>query len=157
QVAAFSRLTGDEAKLTECRRRFKEVFVPKQMATDGSFPAELARTKPYGYSIFQLDNMVELCQLLATPQDDLWKFELSDGRGIRKAMGFLDPFLADKSKWPHAHDVQAWDGWPSRQPCLLFAGLAFSEPKYLDLWKKLSPDPADEEVQRNVALTQPVL
>jgi hypothetical protein len=101
--------------------------------------------------------MVELCQLLSTPDDDLWKFELPDGRGIRKAVEFLYPFLADKSKWPRAHDVQAWDGWPSRQPSLLFAGIAFNEPKYLDLWKKLSPDPADEEVQRNVALTQPVL
>jgi hypothetical protein len=157
QVAAFAHLTGDEAQLAECRRRFKEVFVPKQMAKDGSFPAELARTKPYGYSIFQLDNMVELCQLLSTPQDDLWKFELPDGRGIRQAMAFLYPFLADKSKWPRAHDVQAWHGWPSRQPCLLFAGLAFGEPNYLELWKRLPPDPADDEVQRNVPLTQPVL
>jgi hypothetical protein len=157
QVAAFAHLTGDEAQLAECRRRFKEVFVPKQMAKDGSFPAELARTKPYGYSIFQLDNMVELCQLLSTPQEDLWKFELADGRGIRRAMEFLYPYLADKSKWPRAHDVQAWDGWPARQPCLLFAGLAFGESNYLELWKKLPADPVDEEVQRNVPLTQPVL
>jgi hypothetical protein len=157
QVAAFAHLTGDEAQLAECRRRFKEVFVPKQMAKDGSFPAELARTKPYGYSIFQLDNMVELCQLLSTPQEDLWKFELADGRGIRRAMEFLYPYLADKSKWPRAHDVQAWDGWPARQPCLLFAGLAFGESNYLALWKKLPADPVDEEVQRNVPLTQPVL
>src|SRR5690606_26149062 len=57
QLAVFARFTGDEASLAECRRRFKEVFVPGQMGDDGSFPLELARTKPYGYSIFQLDNM----------------------------------------------------------------------------------------------------
>ncbi len=156
QVAAFSQLTGDEAKLTECRRRFKKVFVAKQMANDGSFPAELRRTKPYGYSIFQLDNMTTLCQVLSTPQDDLWKFELPDGRGIRKAVEFLYPYLADKSSWPRQPDIQAWDGWPARQPSLLFAGLAFHDQKYLDLWRKLSP-PADAEVKRNVAITQPVL
>jgi hypothetical protein len=157
QVATFARLTGDEAKLAEARRRFKEVFVAKQMATDGSFPAELKRTKPYGYSIFQLDNIATLCQVLSTRDDDLWKFELSDGRGLRKAMEFLYPYLADKSKWPRKPDIQAWEGWPARQPCLLFAGLAFSEQKYLDLWKKLPPDPTNAEVRRNIAITQPLL
>lgn len=157
QVACFSRLTGDETNLGECRRRFKEVFVAKQMAEDGSFPAELRRTKPYGYSIFQLDNMASLCQIASTPEEDLWKFELPDGRGIRKAMAFLYPYLGDKSKWPHKPDVQAWEGWPARQPCLLFAGLAFKESKYLDLWRRLPADPIDPEVKRNIAITQPVL
>lgn len=157
QVAVFARFTGDEPRLTECRRRFKDVFVPEQMAADGSFPAELARTKPYAYSIFQLDNMVTLCQVLSRPDDNLWKFELTDGRGIRKALAFLYPYLADKSKWPRKPDVQAWEAWPSRQPCLIFGGLALGEKPYLDLWQKLPPDPVDPEVQRNIAITQPCL
>jgi hypothetical protein len=157
QIACFARFTGDEARLAECRRQFKEVFVPNQMAADGSFPLELKRTKPYAYSIFQLDNMATLCQVLSTPENDLWTFELPDGRGIRKAMAYLHPFLADKSKWPLKPDVQAWDGWPARQPSLLFAGLALGQQEYLDLWRELPPDPADEEVQRNMAIGQPVL
>jgi Alginate lyase len=157
QIACYARLTGDEAKLAECRRQFKEVFVPNQMAANGSFPQELKRTKPYGYSIFQLDNMATLCQVLSTPKDDLWRFELPDGRGIRKAVQYLYPYLADKSKWPLKPDVQAWEDWPVRQPSLLFAGMAFDEPKYLELWKKLPPDSPNAEVRRNVAITQPVL
>ncbi len=157
QLAVFAEFVGDEEKLAQCRRQFKEVFVGKQMAPDGSFPAELARTKPYGYSIFQLDNMVTLCQVLSTSDDDLWKFETADGRGIRKGVEFLYPFLVDKSKWPKKPDIQAWDGWPARQPHLLFAGLAFNEPRYLELWKKLPADPENVEVQRNIAITQPVL
>ena len=43
------------------------------------------------------------------------------------------------------------------QPSLLFAGLAFGESNYLDLWRKLPPDPTDAEVKRNIAITQPVL
>ncbi len=127
------------------------------MAADGSFPAELKRTKPYAYSIFQLDNMAALCQVLSTPRDDLWRFELPDGRGLRKATAYLYPYLADKSKWPLKPDVQAWAGWPARQPSLLFAGTAYREPRYLDLWKKLPPDPSDAEVRRNMAITQPLL
>ncbi len=157
QLAVYADFTGDEAKLALCRKQFKEVFVPKQMAPDGGFPLELARTKPYGYSIFQLDNMTLLCQVLSTETDNLWTFELPDGRGIRKAVAYLYPFLADKSSWPLKPDVQAWDGWPARQPALLFAGLTFGEKKYLDLWQKLPADPADPEVQRNIAVTQPIL
>jgi len=157
QVGCFSRLTGDEVRLVECRRRFKEVFVAKQMAADGSFPAELRRTKPYGYSIFQLDNMAALCQIASTPADDLWRFELADGRGMRKAMDFLYPYLADKSKWPHKPDVQAWEGWPVRQPSLLFAGLAYHQESFIALWQQLPPEATDVEVRRNVAITQPIL
>jgi hypothetical protein len=157
QLAVYAQFIGDEAKLAQCRARYKEVFVGKQMAVDGSFPAELKRTKPYGYSIFQLDNMATLCQVLSTPQDDLWTFELPDGRGIRKAMAFLYPFLADKSSWSRKPDVQAWDGWPAREPGLLFTGLVLNEPRYLELWQKLPADPKDPEVQRNIAITQPLL
>jgi hypothetical protein len=157
QLAVFAQFAGDNARVDECRRRFKTVFVPEQMAADGSFPRELTRTKPYGYSIFQLDNMAALCQVLSTPDDNLWAFTLPDGRGMRKAMDFLYPFLADKSKWPHPPDVQAWNDWPSRQPSLLLAGLALGEEKWVDLWKKLTPEISNDEVRRNIAITQPLL
>jgi beta-galactosidase len=157
QMAVFSQFAGDQARVEECRRQFKTVFVPRQMADNGGFPAELARTKPYGYSIFQLDNMAALCQALSRPDDNLWTFSLPDGRGLRKAMDFLYPFLADKSKWPAKPDVQAWNDWPSRQPSLLFAGLAMGNAEWAGLWKKLSPEISNDEVRRNIAITQPLL
>jgi hypothetical protein len=95
--------------------------------------------------------------VLSAPGEDLWSFELPDGRGIRKAVSYLYPYLADKSKWPLKPDIHAWDGWPARQPALLFAGLALGAKPYLDLWQKLPPDPADPEIQRNIAITQPLI
>jgi hypothetical protein len=157
QMAVFSEFAGDEVHVEECRRQYKTVFVPNQMAADGSFPQELRRTKPYGYSIFQLDNMATLCQVLSRPDDNLWTFRLPDGRGIQKAVEFLYPFLEDKSKWPRKPDVQAWNDWPARQPLLLFAGLAFGNSTYIDLWRKLPADSTNEEVRRNIAITQPLL
>jgi Alginate lyase len=159
QVAVFAQFTGDQKDLDASREQFEKVFVPKQMAADGSFQRELARTKPYGYSTFQLGNLVTLCQVLSTPQDNLWQFQLPDGRCIRKAVEFMYPYLADKNKWladGRRQDIQAWDGWPSQQPLLLFAGLAFNDQKYLDLWSKLSAA-TNQEVRRNTAITQPVL
>ncbi len=94
---------------------------------DGSFPLELKRTKPYGYSLFNLDAFAAICQILSTPSDDLWAWTTPDGRGIRRAVAFLYPYIKDKSAWPFAHDVMYFDQWPVRHPSLLFAGLALGE------------------------------
>ncbi|MEI7854712.1 MAG: alginate lyase family protein [Planctomycetota bacterium] len=157
QLAVYADFVNDAEKLKECRRQYKEIFISKQMAADGGFPLELSRTKPYGYSIFQLDNMATLCQVLSTKEDNLWEFKASDNRGISLGLVFLYPYLEDKLKWKLKPDVQAWEGWPARQPALLFAGLALGEQRYLDLWKRLPADPTDAEVQRNIAITQPLL
>lgn len=157
QAACFALLAGDAAALAEYRRDFRERLLPGQAAEDGSFPRELKRTKPYGYSIFNLDAMCGVCQALSTPEDDLWAFQTPDGRSIRKAAAYLYPYLKDKAAWPHAHDVMYWDEWPVRQPSLLLAGLALGEAKYIDLWLRLSPDLKVEEVVRNMPIRQVML
>ena len=157
QLAVFADFASDTERVALSRRRFKETLLPLQLAPDGSFPRELARTKPYGYSVFQLEIVVALCHVLSSEKDDLWRLQLSEGRSVRQAMQFLYPYLADKSKWPYAKDVEHWEGWPTRQSSLLFAGLAYQDQKYLDLWERLAPDPADPEVQRNMPITQPIL
>jgi hypothetical protein len=157
QAAEFARVTGNEKIRAFCRERYKTVLLPVQMAADGSFPLELARTKPYGYSLFNLDAMAGLCQSLSTPQDDLWKFRLPDGRSVQKAVEFLAPFIADKSKWPYPQDVMYWDDWPVRHPSLLFAGLAYGREDWLALWSRLDADPTVDEIVRNFPIRQPVL
>jgi hypothetical protein len=157
QVAEFSRYTGNADLVSFCRKRFASVLVPNQIAPNGSFPLELARTKPYAYSLFNLDAMTAVCQIVSTREDNLWEFETSDGRGIKKAVEYMFPFIADKRGWPLAPDVQYFDQWPVRQPSLLFAGLAFSRAEYLKLWLSLNADPGTEEVVRNFPIRQPVL
>jgi len=156
QVAAFAHLTGDQKLLDYCRERFKTVIVPNQIAADGSFPQELRRTKPYGYSLFNLDAMATICQILSTSADNLWKFE-ADGRGMRRAMDYMVPYTRDKKSWPLKPDVMYDSEWPMRQGSLLFAGLALNRPDYLEVWKKLPADSEVEEVIRNFFIRQPVL
>ncbi len=157
QAAEFARLTGRADVTAFCRGRVKEVLVPQQMASDGSFPLELARTKPYGYSLFNLDAMATACQILSTASDNLWTFELADGRGMRKALAFMTPFIADKTAWPHKPDVMYHDGWPVRHVSLLFGGLALNRPDYIALWRQLDPDPTIDEIIRNHPIRQPLL
>jgi hypothetical protein len=134
------------------------VLLPTQMAPDGSFPLEIARTKPYGYSLFNLDAMATICQILdGRSLDRLWTFELPDGRGMRKALAFMAPYIEDKRRWTHPRDVQYYDEWPMRHPSLLFAGLALDQRQYLALWNTLKADSDVEEVVRNFFIRQPLL
>jgi hypothetical protein len=157
QVAAFAQLTGNSELTAYCTNRYKTVLMPNQEAADGSFPEELRRTKPYGYSLFNLDAFAILTQTLSTKSDSLWKWQLPDGRGMAKAVAYMYPFILDKKKWPLKPDVMYFDQWPVRQPSLLFAGLALDNPEYLELWRKLDGDPTVEEVLRNWPVRQPLL
>ena len=157
QVAEFAHLTGNQELLAYCRGRFKTVLLPNQIAADGSFPQELRRTKPYGYSLFNLEAMAVVCQILSTAEDNLWTFELPDGRGMRKAIAYMAPYIRNKRSWPLKPDVMYDGEWPMRQNSLLFAGLALKRGDYLDLWKSLPADSNVEEVIRNFFIRQPVL
>jgi Alginate lyase len=157
QVSEFARYAGRTELCDFCKTRYKTVLVPSHMAVDGSFPRELGRTKPYGYSLFNLDAMATVCQILSSRSDDLWTFELPDGRGMRKALAFMAPYIADKKTWPHKPDVMYFDEWPVRQPSLLFGGVALDKPDYVAIWRKLNADPTVEEVIRNFFVRQPVL
>lgn len=157
QVAAFAQLTKDQTLINFCRERFKSVIVPNQIAADGSFSEELRRTKPYGYSLFNLEAMATICQLLSNSQDDLFAFQTRDGRGFRRAMEYMAPFIGNKKSWPLKPDVMYDREWPMRQNSLLFAGIAFNRADYLELWKNLPADSNVEEVIRNFFIRQPVL
>jgi hypothetical protein len=157
QVAAFARLTGDQELLAYCRNRFKTVLAPNQIAANGSYPEELRRTKPYGYSLFNLEAMAMVCQILSTPADNLWTFTLADGRGMARVMEYMTPYIREKKSWPLKPDVMYDHEWPMRQNSLLFAGLALRHPDYIELWKKLPADSKVEEVIRNFFIRQPLL
>jgi len=157
QVAEYAKLVGDKKSLDYCRERYKTVLLPNQLGADGTFPLELARTKPYSYSIFNLDVMTMVCQILTDEEENLFSFTLPDGRSIKTGIEFLFPFIADKSKWSYPKDVMYFDVFPNRQPFLFFGAMAFNEEKYLELWKKLNADPQNDEVIRNFPIRQPVL
>ncbi|HVU33811.1 MAG TPA: alginate lyase family protein [Opitutaceae bacterium] len=176
QIACFAHLAGDQGALAAARERFETVLLPRQMAPDGSFPQELRRTKPYGYSIFNLDVMSALAVVCSTPKDDLMTWTLPDGRSLVRGVAWLAPFLADKRLWlktvhrtvlrhgvPYPTnelvqpDVMYWNDWPVRQPSLVFGALAAGREDWLAEWKQLDPEPRVEEIIRNFPIRQPVL
>ena len=157
QVAAFADLVGRTDELQWIRKQFKTVYLAEMMDANGGFPKELARTKPYGYSLFVLDAMAMVAQIASTPDDRLWTFELPDGRGMARGLEFLFPFVQDKSAWPYGEDVLYWDDWPVRHPSLLFGGLNLDRPEYIQTWELLEADPTTPEVIRNLPIRHPLL
>jgi len=157
QVAAFASLTKDTETMNFCRNFYKNTLLPNQMAKDGSFPLELQRTKPYGYSLFNLDAMASICQILSTKEDNLFTYTTKDKQNIALGLQFMEPYIANKSLWPYKKDVMYWDEWPVRQSSLLFGGLALKNDKYLDLWQSLNGDFTNPEVIRNMPVRYPLL
>lgn len=157
QVAMIAHMLGDQETLSFCRDFYKSSLLPDQMALDGSFPLELERTKPYGYSIFVMDAMATLCQILSTEDNNLFTYTTSDGKSIGKGMAFLYPFLKDKDSWPYQQDVSYWEEWPVQQPALLFTAMALGNQHYVELWKQLPESYTHSEVIRNMPVKHPEL
>jgi len=157
QAAIFAKYTGNEEVLDLCTDRYKTILLPDQMGTDGSFPRELSRTKPYGYSLFNLDAMATVCRILSTEEDNLWTYTTPDGKNMQKAFDFLLPFVIDKSAWEYKPDVMYWDEWPVAQPFLFFGAIGLKNETYLEVWKTLDHFPENEEVIRNLPIRNPII
>lgn len=156
QAAVFALFTDNEQIAEFCRFQYKTRLLT-QMDMDGSFPLELARTKPYNYSAFILDNLTSICQLLSTKEDNLWFFETPDHKSYQKALDFLSPYILDKAKWPYPKDVEHFDAFPVRYSFLLFAGYALGKKELIDFFFTLPEKIHDEEALRNLAVRTPAL
>lgn len=157
QAAIFAKYTDNKEVLEFCSNRYKTVLLQDQMERDGSFPRELRRTKPYGYSLFNLDAMATICQILSTDDDNLWIYTTPDGKNIQKGFDFLLPFVTDKSSWRYQTDVMYWDEWPVAQPFLFFGAIGLKNETYIEVWKTLEHFPVNDEVIRNLPVRNPLI
>ena len=156
-VSAMATLLADKKIVQFCSNRFKNVLLPVQMAADGSFPLELKRTKPYGYSLFNLDAMCTISWILSDSTGNLWEYITADDKSLKKGMKFIFPYIMNKSSWPFLKDIYIWDEWPVRQSCLLFAGLAYQNNDYISAFLQLPSISRHPEVVRNLPIRHPVI
>lgn len=157
QVAVFAKLVKDQALVDYCKNRFKTVLLPNQLDKNGSFPLELKRTKPFGYSLFNLDAMVTLAYVLSDESDNLFNYETINQTSLQNAINFMYPFVDDKSKWTYGKDVMYWDQWPIAHPFLLFGAVVYKNENWNRLWERLEHFPENEEVIRNLPVRNPLI
>jgi Alginate lyase len=165
QASAYATLTAstnegpksEAGALAELRHRYKTVTLRAQISGDGTFPHELGSATPFRDSLFNLDMMAAVCLLLSTRFESVWDYQLEDGPGMRSAIAYHFPFMADRTRWPFRADAARFDQLPGRRVSLLFAARAYQRPEYAALWKTLPPDPASPEILRSMPVHQPLL
>jgi len=155
QVAAFAYLAEREDLMEVARQQFKNLL-SEQMAEDGSFPDEMSRTKPYNYTLFNLEGYSVLCQIASNEKENLWKYKCKNG-SLEKSWKYMIPFMKDKSKWIKPPDVQHFDELPIQSPGLLFASVAYNNQSFFNTWKSLDPQRKSEEIIRTYPIWQPIL
>jgi hypothetical protein len=137
QVVSLALFTGQNDLARAILEQVKTRRIDKQIQPDGTQPLELARTKSIGYSVMNLDGFFRLATMGEKIGIDLWHYESSDGRGIRKALDFLASYADPKNKWSYKQIV-------SFKPAALFSLLrrgtiAYDDGKYETLTKKIPP------------------
>jgi hypothetical protein len=165
QVAAYTLFTAPETgapknedrAMTELRHRFRSVTLRTQLSADGMFRNELSTPNPYRNSLFNLDMLACLSQLLSTRFESAWEYELEDGPSMHTALAWHAPFIQDRVKWPYRADDRFFNDLPSRRTALLLGARAFQRPEYASLWKTLRPDPVPPEIARTIPARQPLL
>lgn len=158
QAAACARAnTKDDRALTTLRHQFKSSTIRAQISPDGTFIRELTTPNPYRNSLFNLDMLAGVCELLTTRFETVWDFELQDGPGMHIVVAKHFPFIANRSTWPYKADSAFFTELPLRRPALLFAARAYSRPEYADLWKTLPADTSNPELDRTFPIRQPLL
>jgi hypothetical protein len=99
-----------------------------EMDLDGSFPMELARTRPYHYSFYQLDLLGVVAILLGT-----WNLRVG-GRSMTNAVAHHAPYL-NTSLWPLPPDIGGVH--PVRSFSVLYEGLLTGRLDFVEQYAEL--------------------
>ncbi|MEV5910850.1 alginate lyase family protein [Streptomyces chartreusis] len=101
QLAALAYATGDKdlARRTVLDSRSKRIA--PQIAADGSQPQELARTRSWHYSTFDLVAYTRLAAIGRHVGVNLWAYQGPDGQSLFKAVDYLLPAATGAAAWPH--------------------------------------------------------
>ncbi len=99
ELSEFALFSGkaDLAKATISA--FGQARLNPQMASDGSLPQELARTRSFHYSSWAMQAVYDVATLGECVGVDLWNYQEPDGRSLRKATDFLAAYSGRESDW----------------------------------------------------------
>jgi hypothetical protein len=134
QLASLALYIGqaDVAKTTFAAARDS---IGRQFDPDGKQPRELARTKAWDYSIFNMNAFSYLAAMGAQVGVDLWNYSTADGRSLRQGIDFLVPFATGAKRFPYK---QISEFRPTELYALLRrAAFGLNDQKYNDIARQI--------------------
>jgi hypothetical protein len=147
QLVSFALFVGKNDIAKKQLEGVTKERIAKQIDGDGRQPLELERTKSWNYSTMNIDGFVTLAELGENIGIDLWTFQTKDGRGIRKAIEFLYPFLNKDNKWKY-EQIEGFDA-NRLLPIMRRAARQYSDEKFT---KMMSLIPKMEASDKNLLL-----
>jgi len=132
QLAGFAVYSGRDALAKETLTRVATQRVA-QIAADGKQPPELARTRSYHYSAFNLLAFSVAADLAPAAGLDIWH---GSGPGIRAGIDLLLP-VVDGASWPYP-DIDKIDAYKELAPVLARASRAYPGAGYDRVLAKLA-------------------
>jgi hypothetical protein len=109
--------------------------IGRQFEPNGGQPRELARTRAWDYSIFNLSAFLELATLGDRLGVDLWNYRTGDGRSLRAGIDFLLPFATGEKRFPYKQ-ITHFD--PSLfQTILRWAAVGLKDAAYRELARQI--------------------
>jgi Alginate lyase len=131
QLVSFALFAGKKDFAKKWLEGVTKGRIATQIEVDGRMPLELERTKSWNYSTMNLEGFVTLAELGENVGIDLWNFQTKDGRGIRKAIEFLYPFLNIENKWKY-EQIEGFE--PERLfPIMRRAATKYSDDKFIKM------------------------
>jgi hypothetical protein len=128
QAATYALYLGDEDLAKKIIIRNGRDKIATQIEPDGRQPQELERTNGYDYSRFNVLAHEDLCMLGRRVGLDLWNYQTTDGRSLRKAIDWLLPYATGEKKW----DYQQIRSPKMKETATVLrrAANAYDDPKY---------------------------
>ena len=99
QVAAAALFVGDRKRAHDVLDAVGPERIAHQIESDGSTPHEQARPFAGMYTSWNLKGFSDLMVLGRSLGIDLWKYETSDKRSLRRAALWLAPFVENPASW----------------------------------------------------------
>ncbi|MER5896181.1 alginate lyase family protein [Streptomyces sp. NPDC001876] len=101
QIAGLALATGDRELARRTVLDARALRIDPQIAEDGSQPQELARTRSWHYSTFDLVAYTRLAAIGRQVGVDLWDYEGPQGQSLFRAVRYLLPAATGAAPWPH--------------------------------------------------------
>jgi hypothetical protein len=137
QIVAYSIFTG-RRDLAVKQLAVTKDRIRSQIEPDGRQPHELERTLSWGYVNMNLQGFFTIARMAESVDIDLWKYQTSDGRGIKKAFEWLFLFTKNEKDWTYQQIKPRT--FELTEGLLKTASRKFASDEYSSVAKRISPD-----------------
>ncbi len=136
QLIALALFTENNS-LAKSQLDTVKLRLQRQLKPDGSQPHELARTLPYNYATMNLRAFFELAMLAKKLKIDLWNYETTDGKSMKKAFEWFLPYVQDEKQWEYKQLKS-----PAQDQMIILlkmASKAYNRPEFDAIGYKIAP------------------